>query len=283
MALTQTFRPVAAGNHSELTPNGAANNWDCVNDTTSDGDATYVEVAADANYVDTYKIDATSISDYVTIRSVTVYAVIKTGVVAAGDQKIVVRIGGSNYFSSDLGLGSNAPYTLTSNTWNTNPNTSSGWTKSNLDSLEIGINLSYARCTQVYCIVEYAELAIKVGKDGVNALTETDPNDFIFHSSFNTLKIVVEGTYSPTLGDTGGAEANAQVAHGQDAHYFTFAFCEFETGRVGTAGTKDHNANFWFVDLFISDDYINFRYINDTGGDYDPTFKYYICEMDVQN
>jgi hypothetical protein len=40
--------------------------------------------------------------------------------------------------------------------------------------------------------------AVKVAKIGKNALS-TDPNDFIFHSSYNTFKIILEGTKSVTL------------------------------------------------------------------------------------
>lgn len=39
---------------------------------------------------------------------------------------------------------------------------------------------------------------VKVAKIGENALS-TDPNDFVFHSSYNTFKIIVEGTKSITL------------------------------------------------------------------------------------
>jgi len=40
---------------------------------------------------------------------------------------------------------------------------------------------------------------VAVAKIGKNAETATDPNDFIFHSSYNTFKIILEGTKSITL------------------------------------------------------------------------------------
>lgn len=40
---------------------------------------------------------------------------------------------------------------------------------------------------------------IKVAKIGVNAELATDPNDFIFHSNFNTFKIIAEATKNITL------------------------------------------------------------------------------------
>lgn len=39
---------------------------------------------------------------------------------------------------------------------------------------------------------------IAVSKAGVNVLTATDPNDFIFHSDYNTFKIVASGIASYT-------------------------------------------------------------------------------------
>jgi len=40
---------------------------------------------------------------------------------------------------------------------------------------------------------------VKVAKIGKNAETATDPNDFIFHSDYNTFKIILEGTKQVTL------------------------------------------------------------------------------------
>jgi len=40
---------------------------------------------------------------------------------------------------------------------------------------------------------------IAVSKIGVNVLTATNPNDFLFHSEYNTFKIILEGTKSITL------------------------------------------------------------------------------------
>lgn len=42
-------------------------------------------------------------------------------------------------------------------------------------------------------------LGFVVGKHGVNVELATDPNDFIFHSDFNTFKIIVQATKQVTL------------------------------------------------------------------------------------
>lgn len=53
---------------------------------------------------------------------------------------------------------------------------------------------------------------VKVAKIGKN-VDSTDPNDFIFHSSYNTFKIIVEGTKSITLAASTDNQSFTQ-AHG---------------------------------------------------------------------
>ena len=122
-------------------------------------------------------------------------------------------------------------------------------------------------------------MRIKVAKLGKNAETATDPNDYIFHSDYNTLKILAEGTHSPTLADTGGAQATTSVAHGKSFTPFVFGFCKFVDGLVGGPGNQARVVSFWFVDLTVDATNINFVYINQTGSNYSPVFKYYIMEI----
>lgn len=117
----------------------------------------------------------------------------------------------------------------------------------------------------------------RVSKSGVNVLTATNPNDFIFNSDLNTFKILAEATYSPTLGTT-ATNASVSVAHGRSGTPFVIAFCKFSNGRVGPVGSKASNAEFYFNDLSVNSLYINFNYSNFTGGNYSPIFKYYIVE-----
>ena len=53
---------------------------------------------------------------------------------------------------------------------------------------------------------------IKVAKKGKSAHS-TDPNDFVFHSEYNTFKILLEGTKSATLSATTADQSFTQ-AHG---------------------------------------------------------------------
>ncbi len=52
--------PNATGNYAQWTPNGAANNFDCVDEATPDGDTTYVQTATASN-IDTYNFADPSI------------------------------------------------------------------------------------------------------------------------------------------------------------------------------------------------------------------------------
>lgn len=56
---------------------------------------------------------------------------------------------------------------------------------------------------------------VKVAKIGKRA-DSTDPNDFIFHSSYNTFKIIREGTVTSTL----NASTSNQILH--QVHGFDF-------------------------------------------------------------
>lgn len=120
---------------------------------------------------------------------------------------------------------------------------------------------------------------IRVTKAGINADTATSPNDFIFHSSYNTLKQLAKAIYSPTLSDTGGAESSATVSHGSSDIPFAIAFCKFTTGRLGGAGSIDNNNDFRFTRLVVDGTNVTLYYVNDTGGNYTPSFVIYLYEI----
>lgn len=52
---------------------------------------------------------------------------------------------------------------------------------------------------------------IRLAKAGVNVKTATNPNDFIFHSAYNTFKIVATGTLSQVVNFT---TTNIELTHG---------------------------------------------------------------------
>ena len=142
-----------------LRPNapGATQNWDAeggdytrVDEASSDGDTTRLYTPTNGR-VATFNLDASGLSG-VAITGVTVY--INTRSLDAIDNtvQLVVRTGGTDYFSSDKVYNSTS-YHLESATWSTNPNTGMAWTISEVDALEAGmkrISGGGQAVTQVY-------------------------------------------------------------------------------------------------------------------------------------
>jgi len=121
-----------------------------------------------------------------------------------------------------------------------------------------------------------------VARPGYNAHTETNPNNFIFHSDYNTFKILKEDSATPTLADNGSTETAYNFAHGIGHTPFVFAFCKFENSRVGNPGCKASNVDFWFTRVVVNSTNVVFYYVNNTGGNYTPTFKYIACEVPTE-
>ena len=119
---------------------------------------------------------------------------------------------------------------------------------------------------------------IRVARGGKNALTSTDPNDFIFHSEYNTFKIIEEGSEEFVMGATGEEEESVSIET-THSNLFAFVFIKFADGRVAGPGTKAAGANFWFTRAEVDGANILFSYVNLTGGNYTATFKYYFCEQ----
>jgi hypothetical protein len=71
---------------------------------------------------------------------------------------------------------------------------------------------------------------VAVAKIGERA-DSTDPNDFIFHSSYNTFKIVLEGTKSVTLAAATNNQSFTQ-AHGLRFIPLVDAFAKLSTDAV---------------------------------------------------
>lgn len=156
---TVTFRPTGDGFHIDGTANGAANRWECVDETTSDGDSTYI--AMNSVSQNTYLITTNTITNTDTINSVTVYCI--TRALAAG--KLITAITRpaiyeSGVFSAPTTSANNpTSYTTYSQIWTTIPSTGNPWTKGDIDVLEIGIESvssgTSMRMTQVYVVVDY--------------------------------------------------------------------------------------------------------------------------------
>lgn len=162
---TTTLRPAGAGNSTQLTATGAGTNHGCVNESSSDGDTTYVVTSiGNGTQTDLYTIDANSIGVSDTINSITVYLIARataTGRLITANRVITIRENSVTTYDASGAL--TTSYVTYSKTWNTKPSNGTSWTKTDIDNLEIGVRLvinnnggsAAARCTQVYVIVDY--------------------------------------------------------------------------------------------------------------------------------
>ena len=73
---------------------------------------------------------------------------------------------------------------------------------------------------------------IVITKPGFNALTETDPNNMIYSSEYDTLKYHISGQKTVTAA---GADAEETVAHGLG---YTPFFIAYNDSIAGSPGTK---------------------------------------------
>jgi RHS repeat-associated protein len=172
-----------AGSSTQWSPTGCTQNWDCVDDATSDGEATRVESGVPGT------LDAYALQDLVqtskTIASVTVTAVARHYSVACNIEPqtcyAVIALQVNGYSGNSQGL--TPVYQSYSQTWTTNPATGQPWTVSEVNALQAGINLldvgQSARVTQVYVSVATADRTTyqySNGATGMNQLTSLSTN-----------------------------------------------------------------------------------------------------------
>jgi type II secretory pathway pseudopilin PulG len=148
----EILRPVGVGNSGNLLTQNCSNNWQCVDETVSDDDDTYVKGAGSQWKLDTYET-ANHSAGTGTVDSIIVYVKAK-GSGGGKKARTAIRIGGNNYTGSQNNTtGSYVDY---STTYLTNPATSAAWTWTDIDNLEIGVDLKkVAFCTQVWVEVYY--------------------------------------------------------------------------------------------------------------------------------
>lgn len=124
---------------------------------------------------------------------------------------------------------------------------------------------------------------LAVTKSGKNVLTETDPNSFIFHSAYNTFKIIAHGTASVNIGDTGGMSVGqTTVAHGLSYVPFVIGFTKLPiSGRVCLSEAPEPTsynvaANGYAIDATNIRFYIGNHL---SGATRTFVFSYFICEV----
>ena len=147
----ETLRPNGAGSLAELTTN-CSNNWQCVDEVTSDDDGTYNRGSGNSWLYDLYAVTNSTVGTG-TVDSVIVY----TNVQGNGGNrktKTYIQTNSSTYLGSQITPSSS--YAIYSTTYITNPQSSSAWTWTEIDAIEIGAGIRReARITQVWIEVYY--------------------------------------------------------------------------------------------------------------------------------
>ena len=99
---------------------------------------------------------------------------------------------------------------------------------------------------------------VKVAKIG-KSVYSNDPNDFIFHSSYNTFKIVLEATKTGTLAATTNNQT-ISVAHGQPFIPLVAAFAKLD-GENQVFLPNGLDVTLWGPKLGMTGD-VTFNYIS---------------------
>ena len=150
-----------------LTPVNCVNNYECVDEASANDDTDYLHTTA----VQVYQYDLFDLPDYSggafdTINSVKIYYRVRCENAGGSVCKFKSRIevDGTTYDGTEkLSTGTN--YVTYSETYTTNPDTSSAWTISEVNDLKAGVGLNgflnsdgnRARATQVYVEVDFTE------------------------------------------------------------------------------------------------------------------------------
>jgi hypothetical protein len=168
---TETLRPNAVGDKSNLHPNAVVDNYTCVDETPSDDDTTYVSTDTnDQNpEVDLYNLPASAIGALDTINSVTVYHNVRSSSnTYKAAWKPACKTEATEYFGTLVNP--TTTYTEYSKQYLVNPNTLAAWTLAEINALQIGSsgysgkNPSTGRiyvglCTQSWVVIDYTPAA----------------------------------------------------------------------------------------------------------------------------
>lgn len=129
----ETIYPTGAGSHTAWTPNGAASNWDCVDEHTPDDDTTYNSDAT-PNDIDTYAFG--DIDAGATVYGVQVSLYARKDDANTRQIAPVIRQSSTDYVGTTVTMG--ATYTFYSQLYDQDP-TPAAWTASNVNSDEFGV------------------------------------------------------------------------------------------------------------------------------------------------
>ncbi len=122
---------------------------------------------------------------------------------------------------------------------------------------------------------------VKVSKIGVNAEIATDPNDFIFHSDYNTFKIISTGTVDFTI--TASSTEEKTLAHEMSYIPLVNAFMSVDTNAEVICANENFDSALYQDIIFqsVSSNATNiiFKVTNNKISNVTVHFRYYIFEV----
>ncbi|RKX27920.1 MAG: hypothetical protein DRP47_05710 [Candidatus Zixiibacteriota bacterium] len=156
---SEILRPDGTGSVTGLVASGCASNFQCVDEISSDDDATYVERASNSYATDVYSLGNPSASSG-TIDSVVVHCQTKKEH-TQGNVCPTLYVSSTEYNGTEQTL--TTSYADYSQMWSTNPNTSAAWNWTEINNLQAGVKIKGqnsgkpAYCTQVWVEVFYID------------------------------------------------------------------------------------------------------------------------------
>lgn len=123
-------------------------------------------------------------------------------------------------------------------------------------------------------------IQVSMTKQGKNVLTETDPNNFIINTNYNTFKIISSGT---STGNTVNSDPKVfTLAHGQSGIPGIFAFAKFPDGYTTLPNGKEKSdthpvERYWLVSVDSTN--IRFTFYKGSSANYNVDISYYIFEV----
>ena len=158
-----TLRPNGVGTYSQFDTSGDTPNWKCVDDSSSDGNSTYVYTENTSHQIDTYNIEYDTALNGKVITNVSIYAVMKVDP-RAHDCPATIKLYLNGSLTGDDFFWVDDDWVYYSKSWAVNPWTSSNWTDGDIQNMEIGFKgrayidgQDRLRCTKCYATVEYKE------------------------------------------------------------------------------------------------------------------------------
>ena len=134
-----TLYPNAAGDKTNLTPQGAAANWDCVDEHPHNSDTTRVLLMYTGKYDkrDLYNIEDTSQTGY--IMNVKLVVTSRMSSIYSNAMTALIKTHGTEYLGGTINPTTQS-YAEYNYSWSNNPYTGVAWTFAEINALQIGIS-----------------------------------------------------------------------------------------------------------------------------------------------